>query len=64
LQLNDDVQKYIPELPDYSHESQKITILQLLNHTSGLRDYVSLFLAEANRVSRSSQVGSCPIDIL
>jgi CubicO group peptidase (beta-lactamase class C family) len=40
LSLNDDVRKYIPELPDYG---QKITILHLLNHTSGLRDYLTLF---------------------
>jgi CubicO group peptidase (beta-lactamase class C family) len=39
LSINDDVRKYIPELPDYG---QKITILQLLNHTSGLRDYLVL----------------------
>lgn len=39
LSVNDDVRKYIPELPDYS---QKITILNLLNHTSGLRDYLLL----------------------
>jgi len=44
LRLDDDVRKYIPELPDYSGGGQKITILHLLNHTSGLRDYVSLFL--------------------
>ena len=44
LRLDDDVRKYIPELPDYSRGGQKITILHLLNHTSGLRDYVSLFL--------------------
>src|SRR5690348_15608022 len=31
LRLDDDVRKYIPELPDYSHEGQKITILHLLN---------------------------------
>lgn len=41
LSLNDDVHKYIPELPDYGH---KITILNLLNHTSGLRDYLELLL--------------------
>ena len=35
LSINDDVRKYIPELPDYGH---KITLLHLLNHTSGLRD--------------------------
>jgi len=39
LSVNDDVRKYIPELPSYG---QKITILQLLNHTSGLRDYLAL----------------------
>jgi len=44
LRLDDDVRKYIPELPDYSKDGQKMTLLQLLNHTSGLRDYVSLFL--------------------
>ena len=40
LSVNDDVHKYIPELPDYG---KKITILHLLNHTSGLRDYLTLF---------------------
>ena len=40
LSLHDDVRKYLPELPDYG---KKITILQLLNHTSGLRDYLTLF---------------------
>src|ERR1700686_3274515 len=39
LSVNDDVRKYLPELPDYG---QKITILELLNHTSGLRDYLTL----------------------
>jgi CubicO group peptidase (beta-lactamase class C family) len=39
LSVNDDIRKYIPEIPDYG---QKITILHLLNHTSGLRDYLTL----------------------
>lgn len=39
LSLTEDIRKYIPELPDYG---QKITILHLLNHTSGLRDYLTL----------------------
>jgi CubicO group peptidase (beta-lactamase class C family) len=39
LSINDDIRKYLPELPDYG---QKITILHLLNHTSGLRDYLTL----------------------
>jgi CubicO group peptidase (beta-lactamase class C family) len=36
LALADDVRKYLPELPDYG---TPITIDQLLNHTSGLRDW-------------------------
>ncbi len=44
LRLDDDVRKYIPELPDYAaHGAGKITIRHLISHTSGLRDYVSLF---------------------
>ena len=39
LSVNDSIHKYIPELPDYG---QKVTILQLLNHTSGMRDYLTL----------------------
>ena len=41
LSLQDDIRKYIPEIPDYGHQ---ITILNLLNHTSGIRDYLTLFL--------------------
>jgi CubicO group peptidase (beta-lactamase class C family) len=40
LSVDDDIRKYLPELPDYG---KKITILNLLNHTSGLRDYLTLF---------------------
>jgi CubicO group peptidase (beta-lactamase class C family) len=40
LSVNEDVRKYIPELPNYG---KPITILNLLNHTSGLRDYLALF---------------------
>lgn len=43
LSLDDDVRKYLPELPDYG---RIITIDDLLHHTSGLRDYNGLlFLA-------------------
>jgi CubicO group peptidase (beta-lactamase class C family) len=45
LRLSEDVRKYIPELPDYSAVGgRKITILDMLSHSSGLRDYPSLFL--------------------
>ena len=39
LLLDDDVRKYIPELPDFG---QKITIRNLVYHTSGLRDQWAL----------------------
>ncbi len=35
LSLEDDVRKYIPEVPDFGH---KITLRHLANHTSGLRE--------------------------
>ena len=35
LSLEDDVHKYLPELPDYAHG---LTIRNLLQHTSGIRD--------------------------
>lgn len=35
LSLDDDVRKYLPELPDFG---EKITIRHLVHHTSGLRD--------------------------
>jgi CubicO group peptidase (beta-lactamase class C family) len=36
LSLEDDVRKYVPEMPDYG---TPITLDQMLHHTSGLRDY-------------------------
>jgi CubicO group peptidase (beta-lactamase class C family) len=36
LSLDDDVRRFVPELPDYG---TPITIRHLLNHTSGLRDW-------------------------
>ena len=39
LSLDDDVRKYIPELPDYG---AKITVDHLVHHTSGLRDFWAL----------------------
>jgi CubicO group peptidase (beta-lactamase class C family) len=39
LSLDDDVRKYIPELPTYD---RPVTIRELLHHTSGIRDVISL----------------------
>ena len=40
LSLDDDVRKYIPELPNYG---KTITIRHILTHTSGIRDYLTLW---------------------
>ena len=40
LSLDDDVRRWVPELPDYG---ARITLRHLLHHTSGLRDYPDLF---------------------
>jgi CubicO group peptidase (beta-lactamase class C family) len=39
LSLDDDIRRYLPELPDYG---ARITIADLLHHTSGLSDYVKV----------------------
>jgi CubicO group peptidase (beta-lactamase class C family) len=38
LSLEDDIHKYLPDLPDYS---KTVTIRHLLNHTSGIWEYYS-----------------------
>jgi CubicO group peptidase (beta-lactamase class C family) len=55
LSLDDDIRRYLPEIPNYGH---RITIRHLLNHTSGLRDqWDLLFMArgrfEENRITES-----------
>jgi len=39
LSLDDDIRKYLPEMPEYE---RPITIRHLIHHTSGLRDYLTL----------------------
>lgn len=39
LSLDDDVRKYVPELPDLG---AKVTLRHLLTHTSGWRDYIDV----------------------
>jgi CubicO group peptidase (beta-lactamase class C family) len=39
LSLDDDIRRYVPEVPDYG---ERITIRHLIHHTSGLRDYLTL----------------------
>jgi CubicO group peptidase (beta-lactamase class C family) len=48
LSLDDDVRKYIPEIPNYGHT---ITLRQMLHHTSGFRDFLSLFVLAGRDVA-------------
>lgn len=41
LSLDDDIRKYLPEMPDFGHV---ITINHLVHHTSGLRDQWNLLM--------------------
>jgi CubicO group peptidase (beta-lactamase class C family) len=47
LSLDDDIRKYLPELPDFG---KKITIRNLINHTSGLRDQWQLLAISGTRL--------------
>jgi CubicO group peptidase (beta-lactamase class C family) len=45
IDLDDDVTKYVPEAPTHGH---RVTVRQLLNHTSGIYSFTSLPDNEAN----------------
>ena len=47
LSLDDNIRKYIPELPDYG---QPITLRQMLHHTSGFRDVLTLLAISGRNV--------------
>ena len=40
LNIDDDIRKYIPELPEFEH---KVTLRNFLTHTNGYREYLNLF---------------------
>jgi CubicO group peptidase (beta-lactamase class C family) len=46
LSLDDDIRKYLPELPSYG---TTITIRHLIHHTSGIRDYLTLMAIAGTR---------------
>lgn len=47
LSLDDDVRRWIPEMPRYA---RPITLRHLLNHTSGVRDYIGLMTLGGARI--------------
>ena len=48
LSLDDDIHKYIPELPGYG---EPVTLREMLHHTSGFRDYLGLLALSGRNVS-------------
>ena len=48
LRLDDDIRRYVPEVPEFGHT---ITIRMLLNHTSGLRELGNLFYFSGWRIT-------------
>ena len=46
LSLEDDVRRYVPELPE---TSERITIRHLIHHSSGIRDYLTLMWLAGQR---------------
>jgi CubicO group peptidase (beta-lactamase class C family) len=54
ISLDDDVRKYVPELPDYG---KRITIAELVHHTSGIRDFWALVDAAGMRFDDGYTVG-------
>lgn len=42
ISLNDDIRKYVPEIPAYK-KKPPILVRHLVHHTSGLRDYLALW---------------------
>src|SRR3984893_15749467 len=54
LSLDDDVRKYLPELPDYGHV---ITLRQMIHQTSGFRDFFSLLAVSGHDVADFNSPG-------
>ena len=50
LSLDDDVRRWVPELPDYrARYGVPVTLRQLLSHTSGVRDFFELLILARGR---------------
>lgn len=61
LSLDDDVRRWVPELPDLGG---RITLRHLIQHTSGLRDQWALIGLVHPRAQQVVQTGSEVVDIL
>ena len=61
LSLDDDIRKYLPEVPDYG---PRITIRHLLTHTSGLRDQWDLLALARGRFEEDRITEADVLDIV
>jgi CubicO group peptidase (beta-lactamase class C family) len=61
LSIDDDVRKYIPELPDFG---PKIALRHLLHHTSGVRDQWSLLVLAGWRLNQDLITDQDVLDVL
>jgi hypothetical protein len=61
LSIDDDVHKYIPELPDFG---AKITLRHLLTHTSGMRDQWAMLGMDSWRMTQDVITDQDVLDIL
>jgi CubicO group peptidase (beta-lactamase class C family) len=62
LALDDDIRKYLPEVPAFG--GQKITIRHLLTHTSGLRDQWGLLLIEGRGPGTQVHSAATTLDLI
>jgi CubicO group peptidase (beta-lactamase class C family) len=60
LRLDDDIRRYLPEMPDYE---TPITIRHLLNHTSGLREQWSLLALTGNGPGAQAHTNAMILDL-
>lgn len=61
LSLDDDIRKYVPEVPDYG---TRITIRHLLTHTSGLRDQWALLALARGRFEENRITEADVLDVV
>jgi CubicO group peptidase (beta-lactamase class C family) len=53
LSIDDDVRRYVPELPDFG---PTVTLRHLLTHTSGYREFINLLLLEGRQIMEGDHV--------
>ena len=61
LSLDDDVRRFVPELPDYG---TRITMRHLLTHTSGLRDFFELLILARGRFEEDRITEADALDMI